>query len=169
VSLRAAGSQVEPIQQHSSSQSNRPSNNLYTRMSGTSVSSAMVSGIAALVLGFHSSYTPTKAKGAIVALGRGITGSPTKAVTAPSAVFAVPRAVNGGLLPSRLLMTALDKSGLLGSGTTWEGVTWEGVTWEGVMWESVTWEAVTWESVSWEGVAWEQVSVTNYSAGGVAP
>src|SRR6266508_939436 len=48
VSLRAAGSHFAPIQpQHgsSSSQSNRPSNNLYTRMSGTSVSSAMVSGV----------------------------------------------------------------------------------------------------------------------------
>jgi serine protease AprX len=164
VSLRAAGSHLTPIQPHGSSQSKKPSNNLYTRMSGTSVSSAMVSGVAALVLSFHSSYTPTKTKGAILALGRGITGSPTKAVMAPSAVFAVPRTVNSQLLPSRLLMTALENSGLLGSGTTWEGVTWEGVTWESVTWETVTWEGVSWESVSWEGVAWEQANVTQHSA-----
>jgi Subtilase family len=172
VSLRAAGSQAAPIQsEHGSSQDGKPSNtsnNLYTRMSGTSVSSAMVSGVAALVLSFHASYTPTKTKGAILAFGRSITGSPTKAVIAPSAVLMPPRTVNSQLLPSRLLMTALEKSGLVGTGTTWEGVTWEGVTWEAVTWESVSWEAVTWESVSWEGVAWEQVSVTQHSAGGVS-
>ena len=169
VSLRSGGSQAAPLQpQVDPGKSDRNSNNLYTRMSGTSVSSAMVSGVAALVLSFHASYTPTKTKGAIVALGRSITGSPTKAVMAPSAVFALPRAVNSQLLPSRLLMSALESSGLLGSGTTWEGVTWEGVTWESVTWESVSWESVTWESVSWEGVAWEQVNVTQHSAGGMS-
>ena len=169
VSLRSTGSQAAALQPDvDPGKSDKNSNNLYTRMSGTSVSSAMVSGVAALVLSFHASYTPTKTKGAIVALGRSITGSPTRAVMAPSAVFAFPRAVNSQLLPSRLLMSALESSGLLGSGTTWEGVTWEGVTWESVTWESVSWESVTWESVSWEGVAWEQVSVTQHSAGGMS-
>ena len=169
VSLRATGSQATPLQPDiEPGRSGKNSNNLYTRMSGTSVSSAMVTGVAALVLSFHASYTPTKTKGAIVALGRSITGSPTKAVMAPSSVFALPRAVNSQLLPSRLLMSALESSGLLGSGATWEGVTWEGVTWESVTWESVSWESVTWESVSWEGVAWEQVRVTQHSAGGTS-
>ena len=169
VSLRSGGSQAAPLQPDTDpGRSGKNSNNLYTRMSGTSVSSAMVTGVAALVLSFHASYTPTKTKGAIVALGRSITGSPTKAVMAPSAVFALPRAVNSQLLPSRLLMSALESSGLLGSGTTWEGVTWEGVTWESVTWESVSWESVTWESVSWEGVAWEHVNVTQHSAGGMS-
>jgi serine protease AprX len=167
VSLRAAGSQIAPVVTgHGAAQGGTSANSLYTRMSGTSVSSAMVSGVAALVLSFHASYTPTNTKGAILAFGRGITGTPTRAVTAPSAVSALPRVVNSQLLPSRLLMTALQKSGLVGSGTTWEGVTWEGVTWERVMWETVTWEGVSWESVSWEGVAWEQVNVTQHSAQG---
>jgi len=168
VSLRAAGPQVALAPTHGAARDTTSANSLYTRMSGTSVSSAMVSGVAALVLSFHVSYTPTKAKGAIVAAGRSITGSPTKAVLAPTAVLMSPRTVNSGLFPSRLLMTALARSGLVGNGTTWEGVTWEGVTWESVTWESVTWEAVTWESVSWEGVAWERTSVTQHSAGGAS-
>ena len=167
VSLRAAGPQIAPVAPvapvHGSAHETTSSNSLYTRMSGTSVSSAMVSGVAALVLSFHASYTPTNAKGAIVAVGRGIIGSPTKAVVAPSAGLAFPRTVNSQLFPSRLLMTALERSGLVGNGTTWEGVTWDGVTWESVTWERVSWEAVTWESVSWEGVAWEQVNVTQHS------
>lgn len=139
-------------------QSDKNNAHLYIRMSGTSVSSAMVSGVAALILSVHADYTPTKTKGALVASGRGLTGSVSRAVTATTALTATPRAVNGQLLPSRLLMTTLENSGVVEGGTNWEGVTWEGVTWEAVTWEGVSWESVTWESVSWEGVMWETVS-----------
>lgn len=129
----------------------------YVRMSGTSVSSAMVAGVAALVLSHHGDYSPTKVKGAIVGSGRDLAGSPREAVDAMRALSASQRGVNKDLLPSRLLMQTLVKSGVAGSGTTWEGVTWDGVTWEGVSWESVTWEGVNWESVTWESVSWEGV------------
>ena len=129
----------------------------YARMSGTSVSSAMVAGVAALVLSHHRDYSPTKVKGAIVGSGRDLAGTPREAVDAMRALSTSERGVNTGLLPSRLLMQTLVKSGVAGSGTTWEGVTWDGVTWEGVTWESVTWEGVTWEGVTWESVSWEGV------------
>jgi serine protease AprX len=130
---------------------------LYVRMSGTSVSSAMTAGVAALVLSYHREYSPTKVKSAIVDSGRSVVGSPRQAVDATKALNPNPRGVNRGLLPSRLLMETLVKSGVAGNGTTWEGVTWEGVTWEAVTWEAVTWEGVSWESVSWESVSWEGV------------
>jgi hypothetical protein len=166
VSLRANGSQLELTKPErvvtstlaTANGSGSKNNSLYVRMSGTSVSSAMVSGVAALVLSAHADYTPTKTKGAIVASGRGLTGSVTRAVTAPTAVLVSPRAVNALLLPSELLMSTLANSGVVEGGTNWEGVTWEGVTWEAVTWEGVSWESVTWESVSWEGVMWETVS-----------
>jgi serine protease AprX len=166
VSLRANGARLEMTKPErvvtntnvNANGNNKNNSNLYIRMSGTSVSSAMVSGVAALVISAHADYTPTKTKGAIVASGRGITGTVSRAVTATTALSATPRAVNRLLLPSKLLMTTLENSGVAGSGTTWEGVTWEGVTWEAVTWESVSWESVTWESVSWEGVMWETVS-----------
>lgn len=168
VSLRANGSQLELTKPErvvtnttangNGNASGKNSNNLYVRMSGTSVSSAMVSGVAALVLSVHADYTPTKTKGAIVASGRSLTGTVSRAVTASTAVFAFPRAVNRLLLPSELLMTTLENSGVVEGGTNWEGVTWEGVTWEAVTWEGVSWESITWESVSWEGVMWETVS-----------
>ena len=168
VSLRANGARLEltkPDRVVTSTAANlngignnKDNLNLYIRMSGTSVSSAMVSGTAALILSAHADYTPTKTKGALVASGRSITGSVSRAVTATTALTATPRQVNRLLLPSRLLMTTLENSGVAGAGTTWEGVTWEGVTWESVTWESVSWESVTWESISWEGVMWETVS-----------
>jgi len=174
VSLRANGSHLEltkpervvanaagsaNVDVNLSGRANQDYNvNLYIRMSGTSVSSAMVSGVAALILSAHADYTPTKTKGALVASGRSITASVSRAVTATTALTATPRQVNRLLLPSRLLMTTLENSGVADAGTTWEGVTWEGVTWESVTWESVSWESVTWESISWEGVMWETVS-----------
>jgi serine protease AprX len=136
---------------------NKQSSDLYVRMSGTSVSSAMVAGVAALVLASHRDYSPTKTKGAIVGSTHRVFGSVTRAVDALKALSETPRAVNTNLLPSKLLMAALVKSGVAGSGTTWEGITWEGVTWESITWESVSWEAVTWEGVVWESVSWESV------------
>jgi serine protease AprX len=148
---------------------NGAKHDLYARMSGTSVSSAMVAGVAALVLAAHPDYTPTKTKGAIVASGHGITGSVTRAVDAHKALSATTNGVNRGLVPSRLLMETLVKSGFTWSGTTWSGITWEGVTWEAITWEAVTWEAVTWEkAVTWEGVVWESVSWEAVSSGQLA-
>lgn len=129
---------------------------LYVRMSGTSVSSAMVAGVAALVLSHHADYSPTKVKGAIVGSGRSVAGTPREAVDAAKALTASERGVNKGLVPSRLLMQTLAKSGVAGSGATWEGVSWEAVTWETITWEAVTWESVGWEGVMWETASWEE-------------
>ncbi len=136
---------------------NAADSELYQRMSGTSVSSAMVAGVAALVLSEHRGYAPTKIKSAITASGRDIIASPRDAVDAAKALSASARGTNAGLLPSKLLVRILTSSGVFSEGVTWEGVTWEGVTWEGVSWETVTWESVSWESVTWESVSWEGV------------
>ncbi len=126
---------------------------LYIRLTGTSASAALVSGVAALVAAAHPSYSPTRIKGAIVASGRNVPSSRTRAVDAPKALTAM-TTVNTDLEPSRLLMDILAKNGIKihNSGTTWEGITWESITWE-----SVTWEGVTWEGVTWQGVTWQQV------------
>ena len=130
----------------------------YIHMTGTSASAASVSGIAALVLAAHPRYTPTQVKGAIVASGRPVAGSTTKAVDASAALTSM-TAVNVGIAPSRLLLSLLARLHMLkGKGVTWEGVTWDGVTWDGVTWEGVTWDSVSWESVSWETVSWETVT-----------
>ncbi len=158
VSLRAIGSQLDaqkPASVMSPGRDARGAKDPYVRMSGTSVSSAMVAGVAALVLSRHRDYSPTKTKAAIVGSGRDLAGSPRNAVDAPKALSASAQGVNAGLLPSRLLMTILVNSGVVSEGVTWEGVSWEGVTWEAVTWESVTWESVSWEGVMWETVSWE--------------
>ena len=138
--------------------------NAYAKLTGTSASSAMVAGVAALVLQAHRSYTPTQVKGAITAGGVRIDNSKTRVADAAKSIDARPAPANVGVLPSKLLMALLQHSGqLLADGVSWEGISWEGiswesVSWEGVSWDSVSWESVTWESVTWESVTWEAVS-----------
>jgi len=134
------------------------STDVYVRMTGTSAAAAFVSGVAALVASEHRKFSPTQIKGAIVASGRPITGSATKAVDAALALSRT-TTVNAGLKPSALLIQILLSSrALRPKGVTWEGVTWEGVTWDGVTWDGITWESIKWESVSWESVSWETIT-----------
>jgi len=128
---------------------------LYARLTGTSASSAMAAGVAALVLEARSRYTPTQVKGALVAGGRDVVGTRTPVVNAFDALTAHPARVNVGVAPSAVLIKVLVASGQVSGGVNWDGVTWEGITWESVTWEGVTWESVSWESVTWESVTWE--------------
>jgi subtilisin family serine protease len=131
----------------------------YVFMTGTSASAAFVSGVAALVISSRR-FGPTQTKGAIVASGRPVSGTSTRAVDALDALAQTSTA-NAGLAPSTLLLSVLSQAGLLRVG----GVTWEkrpfatqGITWETVSWESVSWETVSWEmAVTWEGVTWQRV------------
>ncbi len=128
----------------------------FARMSGTSVSTAIASGVAALVVGSHPRYTPTQVKTALVTSGRKVPKSSTPAIDGMRAVATelLPGAMlaNAGLRPSAFLLAAL-ASQLNAANITWENVTWENITWENVTWENVTWESVTWESVTWELLA----------------
>jgi hypothetical protein len=146
LSLRARGSALDNpapgIQDGNAS--------LYARMSGTSVASAMVSGVAALVLAAHPRYTTTQVKGAIVGGAHRVTGSRTPGVDAALALVTHPDRVNALLMPSRLLLEMLARNGVKLESVSWEEISWEAVSWEAVSWEGVAWEGVNWESVAWE-------------------
>jgi serine protease AprX len=130
----------------------------YVHMTGTSSATAYVSGVAALVASEHRSFGPTQIKGAIIASGRAVTGSVTRAVDASLALVRT-GAANVGLRPSKLLLQVLLAShALRGKGITWEGVTWDGITWDGITWDGITWDGVTWNGVTWNGVTWNGVT-----------
>jgi serine protease AprX len=131
----------------------------YARLTGTSASTAMAAGAAALVLEAHPKYSPTLVKGALVAGGRRITGTRTPGLDVDNALGAKPARVNVGLLPSRVLLELLAEHGdVFGPGIDWEGISWEGISWESVSWEGIAWEAISWEGVTWDGVTWDGVT-----------
>ncbi len=129
----------------------------YARLTGTSASTAMVAGAAAVILETHRSYSATQVKGALIASGRHIPGTHTPGLDVDDALSVRPARVNAGLLPSRVLMKLLAASGnVFGPGIAWDGISWEGISWEAVSWEGVAWEAVSWEGVTWDSVTWEE-------------
>jgi serine protease AprX len=134
----------------------------YARLTGTSASTAMAAGAAAIVLEKHKSYSPAQVKGALIAGGRRIAATRTPGLDVDDALTARPARVNAGQLPSFVLLRILVASGtapdLAWDGISWEGISWESISWESVSWESVSWEAVSWEGVTWDGVTWDSVA-----------
>lgn len=131
----------------------------YAQLTGTSASTAMAAGAAALLLEAHPTYTATQVKGALIAGGRHVVGTKTRGLDVDDALSAQPARVNEGLLPSRVLMRLLAENGdVFGPGIAWDGISWEGISWESVSWEGVAWEAVSWEGVTWDGVTWDGVT-----------
>jgi serine protease AprX len=131
----------------------------YARLTGTSASTAIAAGAAALVLEAHRNYSATQVKGALIASGRRIAGTRTPGLDVDDALTVRPARVNAGLVPSLVLLRVLAANGqLFGNGITWEGISWEGISWESVSWEGVAWESVSWEGVTWDGVTWDSVT-----------
>lgn len=155
VSLRVPGSFLD--QWYSDHDSETGPN--YTTMSGTSVSTAIVSGTASLLLAERPALTPTLVKTVLVATAMKVKGSTTPELVPTRALHFnngrdTRKPANSGLHPSKLLLAML--AGMIGgSNVTWENITWESITWETITWENITWESLTWESLTWESLTWE--------------
>jgi len=133
----------------------------YMTMSGTSVATALVSGVAALLIEIHPTFRPDHVKTALVATAQNVRGSSTPALNAARALAYGPgsrgKLANAGLHPSTLLLKVLQLS-LAGANISWENISWENVTWETITWENISWETLMWESVTWESITWESVT-----------
>jgi serine protease AprX len=130
----------------------------YARLSGTSASTAMVTGAAAVLLEDHSGYKPAQVKGALIAGGRRVAATRTPGLDVDDALAARPARVNSGVLPSLVLLRVLAESGTGLPDIEWDGISWEGISWESISWEGVAWESVSWEGVTWDGVTWDSVT-----------
>ena len=121
--------------------------NQYFRLSGTSMSAPMVSGVVALLLQDEPNLTPDQVKYRLIAT------APTWLGSAWSGVIDARAAINGTTTQSA--NTGIAASQLLWSGS--EPVMWNSVMWNSVMWNSVMWNSVMWNSVMWNSVMWNSV------------
>jgi serine protease AprX len=153
----------------------------YMVLSGTSLSTPIVSGIADDLLALNPSLTPDRVKGALM-LG----AQPLRKVRSLAAGVGevnAPLADNAALgfapNPNRALdmflatdpqtgATYFDdaawKAAILSS-PLWDSVSWRdgwaGAVWSVVSWASVSWSDVSWSDVSWSDVSWSDVSWTD--------
>ena len=137
--------------------------------SGTSFSSAVTSGAAALLIAADPSYTPNTVKGTLLGTTTlGPVGNPFVdghgILNVANAVASTPMTLNQQP-PSLLTLIGesigLETAGLSSSwnpanwtGSTWNGSTWNGSTWNGSTWNGSTWNGSTWNGSAWNGSTW---------------
>jgi serine protease AprX len=122
----------------------------YIRLSGTSVATPIVSGVAALYAESHPTVRPGQLKGVLLATANklSLTGSGAGYPDAGRAIAYGGLVGNAdrGLQPNNYLkvlyMAAHSLSAL-------PLVSWDTVSWSDVSWSSVSWSDVSWDAVSW--------------------
>jgi serine protease AprX len=185
VSLRSPGSTLDVEQPNRVVAGLDPLAPAYFRLSGTSMSSAIASGVVALMLEARPELTPAQVKrrvmgtatalsyGSVTATGRGLVNAFT-AVGPTDVTFTLSMApvslwfaceiyavLSGQPLVWRDLTAngGVDSAGTPWALVSWRNVVWNSITWENLSWESFNWSVVSWEDISWEvDISWEDIS-----------
>jgi serine protease AprX len=182
VSLRVPGSTLDSL--YPSRVVTAQNGATYFQLTGTSMSTGVVSGAAALLLQRRPGLSPGELKALLAGTARpygaqGATGVPDATADGSGMLDAKAAdqspllpAVNGGLRPAdgfaRALYPVLYGSplhwknpllgGILWNLLTWSTLGWNSVAWDNFAWDSVAWDSVAWDSVAWDSVAWDSVA-----------
>jgi serine protease AprX len=150
----------------------------YFRMSGTSMSAAVASGVVALLLQAHPSLKPDQVKGVLTA-----TAAPfgqLAGVTTPSpvagqgmldeqaaATFAVAVSANHGLRVADPAAQTLYPI-LVGQPLVWKdpkanGIDWNSLNWTNLVWDDFAWDNLVWDDFAWDSLVWDTLSWTDFA------
>jgi serine protease AprX len=165
VSLRAPGSTIDA--QHPEGRIDAT----YFRGSGTSMSTALVSGAAAIVMAHHPNATPDDVKGAIVD-SADRTADGAQAVDLAGADRATPQADWWQHYPVALglwgfgLLTGMPWNGTRWSNDFWSATRWKATRWSATRWSDEFWSATRWKATRWSDLDWAATrwSATRWSA-----
>ena len=169
----------------------------YIKLSGTSFSAAVVTGIAAYVRGIHPDWTPDQVKGALMANANTVPKSPPLSAglgavdakgaagdrSPPTANLALDRFVVTGQGDSVPTFDAAAWLAAAKADPNWDAdawtaggwsrnqnkaaVSWSDVSWSDVSWSDVSWSDVSWSDVSWSDVAWSDSGLEDAALGDV--
>jgi serine protease AprX len=129
-------------------------NNAYIRLSGTSASAPIVSGVVADLLQANPNLTPDQVKWLLQHTAAPISGVGTGAGYPQAAAAVAYRgtvgSANVGVVPNNKIAAA-GCATLPGcnSSTNWSTVSWNTVSWNTVSWNTVSWNTVSWNA-TWE-------------------
>ncbi len=147
----------------------------YLAMSGTSFSTALVSGVAADMIAMNPKWTPDQVKGALMQTARPLSlGRPFAAgmgeISAYTAAHATdppnPNAgLNGFLIPDPNggTLPVFDEATwttVAGANPAWNAATWTTATWTTATWTTAAWSAATWTTATWTTATWTTATWT---------
>ena len=141
----------------------------YLAMSGTSFSSALVSGVAADIIAMHPDWMPDQVKGALMRSARPLRlGRPLAAGMGEISAYAAAHATdppnpnaalneflipdpNGGTIPvfDEATWTTVARANPAWDAATWTTATWTTATWTTATWTTATWTTATWTTATW--------------------
>jgi serine protease AprX len=163
VSLRAPGSTVDV------SHPEGRVGSVYFRGSGTSMSTALVSGVAALLLAHHPAATPDDVKGALVDGATDVRGAAPEvdaehadnADARPDwwqhyrvAFDGLGRGFDRGMPWTASRWTASRWTASRWTATRWTSTRWTDAEWAASRWTSTDWTASRWTSTRWTASRW---------------
>lgn len=158
ISLRSPGSYLDELLPE------RRTGESYFRLTGTSMSAPVVSGIVALMLEHNPTLKPNQVKRILrqttyaIPFDGNIAG--TGVVDAYAAVTSdITERTNLGLTPSddfaRDILPLVRGAPLFWRWLTYAGINWSNISWDNISWDRTTWENLIWENISWDNISWD--------------
>jgi len=152
------------------------------QLSGTSFSTAVVSGMAADLLGVHPDWTPDQVKGELMLSAIGVKNADPgslgvgeanlyRSLSYPTGVSNPPNpnaALDQFLMsdPSGGSLRVFDSVSWINaakSNPSWDTASWTSASWTSASWSSASWSSASWSSASWTSASWTSASWTSAS------
>jgi serine protease AprX len=165
----------------------------YFRLTGTSMATGVVSGVAALLLEQQPGLNPDQVKAVLTGSARafgqasGVTPNPSAigagSIDAYAAVTSGTRApANRGHRPADAFarsmypalygqpLTWLDPfaDGILWSLLNWNTLTWDNLAWDNLAWDNLAWDNLAWDNLAWDNIAWDNTKWSNLAWDNIA-
>jgi len=149
----------------------------YMRLSGTSMSTAVVSGAVALLLEHQPALKPDQVKKILMATAQpfGQSALPAGAGAGLIDAYAATNSPNRGSanlgqrqadgLARSLYSVAYGQplvwKNLTYLGTNWLPFTWLTLPWNQPAWDNIAWDNIAWDNIAWDNIAWDNIAWDN--------
>jgi len=144
----------------------------YMELSGTSFAAPIVTGIAALVLGRHPTFSPDQVKGALMAgakpmprakdmsegVGEVNAGRSVEFSNPPTANKALRKFVVADPVSGATIFDAASWASTAKANASWASSSWDAASWAEASWDSASWAEASWSDASWASASWDSSS-----------